>query len=222
MIELTKREVILSIETAVQGGSLSILENGGEIEGWRGTLEISKAEDVLEEIARLLRENDIARNQIKLIVISKDVGSLTGQKIGSALAKGLRKSLGCELIEISVMESLLLQVRENSKDEFVTAVANGKNYIYWQVFKKQNNSFNEMLTPQISTCDEFYKIMEKSYYRKIIFSSVSVRDNAHLAFILSNKEKIEFIVSKQSLANLIGLKAIESRPITNKHHRSVL
>ncbi len=141
MTEQNERKVILSIETAAQGGSLSILANGKEIDGWCGTLEISKAEDVLEQIAKLLRENNILKSQIKLIVISKDAGSSTGQKIGLALAKGLTKSIKCDLVEISVMEALLFEIKENAEGTFVTAAANGKNYICWQVFDKKKRLF---------------------------------------------------------------------------------
>jgi len=211
MIETNKREVILSIETAVQGGSLSIIANGYEIDGWRGVLEISKAEDFLEQIGNLLRVNNIDVSQIKLIVISQVMGNSTGQKIGVALAKGLRKSLKCGLAEISVMEALLLEINEDSHGQFMTAAASGKNYICWQLFDKKNDkTFKKILGPRVSTKEEFYQLVKENHYRNIIFcsdSASSARNFSHLSSILSNEEKREFVISKHRLAYLIGLKA---------------
>ena len=210
MIKLTERQVILSIESAVQGGSLSILANGSEIESWSGTLNISKAEDILQQIDRLLRENRIDKNQIKLIVTSKDVGSSTGQKIGSALAKGLCKSLKCVSVEISVMEALLREVKECPDGKFVTAVANGRNYIWWQVFVKQNCCFDETTYPQISTFDDFYRHIKENSYSRIVFSFDSAVNNDSQLFTSSIEEKGKFVISGKNLATVIGLMAISN------------
>ena len=211
MTESNQREVILSIETAVEGGSLSILADETEIDGWSGTQEISKAEDVLEQIAKLLRENNVNRNQIKLISVSKDVGSLTGQKIGLALAKGLTKSLKCGLVEISVLEALLLEIKENFEGECITAVASGRNNIWWQIFTMENEiMYKKNSNPQISSNDEFYKIIKQIDFKKIVFSSEIFRKKRQISgvFLIQNNEI--YIPTKRILANLIGLCAAKS------------
>ncbi len=56
MIYLKSDQILLSIETSVNGGSLAILSAEGSIAEWKGRQEISKAEDVLEQIASLFRD----------------------------------------------------------------------------------------------------------------------------------------------------------------------
>lgn len=212
MTEPNEREVILSIETAVEGGSLSVLRNEIEIDGWSGTLEISKAEDVLEQTAKLLSENNIERNQIKLISVSKDVGSLTGRKIGLALAKGLTKSLKCGLVEISLLEALLLEVKENFEGACVTAAASGRNNIWWQIFRMENdNCFKETSSPQISSKDEFYKIIKQIDFEKSVFASDILRKDLQISNASLNQKQRRYIISKLSPANIIGLKAYQTR-----------
>lgn len=209
MIEPNKKEIILSIETAVQGGSLAILANGNEVDGWRGTLEISKAEDFLEQIANLLRVNNVAVSQIKMIVISKGAGISTGQKIGIALAKGLRKSLKCDLTEISITEALLLEIKGNSQGQFLTAAVSGKNHICWELFEKKNGQiFENIIGPLVVTNDEFCQLAEKKQYSKIVFSSDIEKIFSRHAPILLNEGRRKIIISKQKLAFLIGLKAL--------------
>ncbi len=205
MTELIKGEVILSIETAVEGGSLSIWANRSEIDGWSGTSEISKAEDVLERIAKLLRVNSIDRNQIKLIGVSKDVGSLTGRKIGLALAKGLTKSLKCDLVEISVLEALLTEIKGNFEGECITAVTGGRDNIWWQIFDIRNDIFFEKAaTPEICSADEFCKILGRINFRKLVFSSDVAKKNPQIFDALVNIRQEKYNISKMSLASNIA------------------
>jgi tRNA A37 threonylcarbamoyladenosine modification protein TsaB len=96
---MNTKKIVLAIETGFAGGSISLLRNNVEIDKWSGSRAISKSEDVLNEISILLKKNKIERFEISSIVISKKAGSLTGLRIGLALARGLSKSLNCQYKE---------------------------------------------------------------------------------------------------------------------------
>ncbi len=199
------KNIILSIETTVGGGSLSILKNQIEIDGWIGNREISKAEEVLEQILILLkRKNNISKDNIGKIVVSKSAGSLTGEKIGLALAKGLAKSLKCQLIEISVFESLLREQILNVRAEgnYLTGIPLGKNQIQWQSFLVGSKVTAEYNAPQISTCMELVEKISKFNYAKGIFAG-GISKSCEQVIKQINKSQI--IITQKKLSCINGL-----------------
>ncbi len=122
---MDKKDFILSIETAVQGGSISLLQGVTELGGWVGTREVSKSEDILEETKNILERTGVEKKEIKRIVVSRGPGSYTGVRIGMAVGIGLSKALDCELIGVSALEAMLLANSRESIDsgeEIITAV----------------------------------------------------------------------------------------------------
>lgn len=99
--------ITLSIEAAIAGGSISLIRDGDEIAHWIGTGNISKAENLLGDIDRLLRENEIERSQIGLVAVSAGPGSFTGIRIGIATALGLKNGLGVEMASVSALEAMV-------------------------------------------------------------------------------------------------------------------
>lgn len=126
------KKLTLAIETAINGGSLSIFDGRTEIDFWIGENEISKAEDILENISRLFKTNEITKENIEQIIISRDVGSATGLKIGMAIAKGLAKSFSTRLVAASLIDSLAHQISAAKVGEYMIALPVGKNNIFYQ------------------------------------------------------------------------------------------
>ena len=77
-----------------------------EIDFWLGKKEISKAEDVLENIEELFVKNGLKKSEIGKIAVSTEAGSATGLKIGMATARGLARGLESELSSVSLLPSL--------------------------------------------------------------------------------------------------------------------
>lgn len=201
MKKLTGREAVLSIETVAGGGSLSLLANSREIDGWSGTQEISKAEDILEQISKLLSANKIANKNVKLICVSSGTGSSTGEKIGWAIGKGLAKAFGCQLLGVSILESLLLEIENEPDGEYITALPFGKNFIFRQRFIKIKKSFSAISSIEISEADEFF-ILAESYGCKKLVVAANVANN--LRDLLTNADKNLFVKNRCNLATLNG------------------
>ncbi len=104
--KLTRKKYSLSVETAVEAGSLALFRDGAPVDGWVGEGSASRGEEILYAIKKLLERNGAEKNEIGTITISNGPGSFTGARIGAATARGLSKSLGCALRGRSVLEAL--------------------------------------------------------------------------------------------------------------------
>lgn len=162
---MIKHTTILGIETAIQGGSLSLLKKGLEIDFWIGEKNISKAEDVLEQISKILKKNNLKK--VDLIAVSTGPGSTTGLRIGLATAYGLRKSWGCEIIGLPAFEAVLLN--KKFTEELILAIPFGRSQVAWQVFE------NDTITPEyqmakieFGSVKVFLELLEGRNFTKII------------------------------------------------------
>lgn len=99
-------EITLAIESAIAGGSISLLRGDVEIAYWVGTANVSKAEELLFNIDLLLKENEIERRQLDLIAVSAGPGSFTGIRIGIATALGLKAGLGIVMSSQSALKAM--------------------------------------------------------------------------------------------------------------------
>ncbi len=198
---LAARKLILSIETAVEGG-LSLLERRTEIDGWRGTRAISSAEDVLEQISKLLERNKVEREEIGTIVVSNGAGSSTGEKIGLAIAKGLAKSLLCRLIKVSVLESLLIEIGDQPESEWLSVIPAGKHRVQWQKFLVRNKTVRENLSDiKITFQEDFISEIKKAGCGNLVLASGF--DEIYVE-ALNNKYASKIIISSSNLAKLNG------------------
>lgn len=150
---MKKEKLILSIETGIRGGSISILKDKTEIDFWIGENEVSKSEDVLPQIARLFEKNKIKKDEIDLLTVSNGPGSHTGLKIGIAIALGLKKSCNSHLRGVSVLEALTLNALQ--RRVVLTAVPFGKNFISWQEFEIGDKEIQKKSAENLSLEDSF-------------------------------------------------------------------
>lgn len=135
-----EKNVILAIETGIGGGSISILEKGLET-GFRiGNGKVSRSEDILSEIADLLAETNIEKQNISEIVVSQDVGSLTGLRIGLATVLGLKNAWRINYRIVSLFEAM--SVLAVDKSRFVAAFPVGRNNCEWKILEEKVGTSN--------------------------------------------------------------------------------
>lgn len=199
------KSVCLSIETAINGGSIAILENEKEIDYWvNDNLEGSKAENLLEQISHLLMNNKIKKEQIKLICVSVGAMSQTTEKITLAFAKGLSKSFNCQMVEVPILKALLLKVEKSFQGKILTAVQIRHNRICWQFTEKKDSMFfDTMPNPQVSLKTQFAEMMSLSDHELLI----SVGNEPDLKAV----EKRTILVDRNTIAYLIGKTGLQIR-----------
>lgn len=128
-----KKHLTLAIETAVLGGSISLLRDGAEIDSMSGGTDVSRSEDILANIDELLRKNNSGPSEICLIAVSTGPGSYTGIRVGIATALGLKNALNIECVGVEVLRSMAISAR--SGDDLICAVPIGREEVCWQSFQ---------------------------------------------------------------------------------------
>lgn len=127
----------LAFESAIAGGSISLLDGDDEIDHWIGSSDISKAEDLLINIDTLLSNNNFSRRDIKLIAVSAGPGSFTGIRIGIATAQGLKSGLAISMMSIPALNSIAATAAD---EELIVAVPMGRNSICLQRFNENETT----------------------------------------------------------------------------------
>lgn len=145
--------IILAIEAAIAGGSISLLKGGIEVASWVGASSVSRAEDLLGNIDLLLADSNIPPGQIDLLAVSAGPGSFTGIRIGIATALGLKAGLGVRLASESVLKAMAFS--HTGSQDVIAAAPVGRNAVCWQVFEKLGEMVEAAGEPQTMTDDEF-------------------------------------------------------------------
>lgn len=138
--------IILAIESAISGGSVSLLDESREIAHWIGTSNVSRAEDLIVNVDELLNSNKIERNEIDLIAVSAGPGSFTGIRIGIATALGLKAGLGIEMSSESALKAMAFSQPDN--DKIVAVIPMGRDSVCLQSFQKQSNIVTPLDEPR--------------------------------------------------------------------------
>ncbi|MEQ1922387.1 MAG: tRNA (adenosine(37)-N6)-threonylcarbamoyltransferase complex dimerization subunit type 1 TsaB [Pyrinomonadaceae bacterium] len=154
--------IVLAIESAINGGSLSILQNGVEISHWIGSASVSKAEELLVNIDAMLHSTGISKTEIDMIAVSAGPGSFTGIRIGLATALGLKNGLDIKMSSVSALTAMADTIEKHRI--LVVAVPTGRNAICIQTFENSGTAssvsepqtiaeeaFSEMLSTRADT-----------------------------------------------------------------------
>lgn len=146
-------QIILAIESAICGGSISLLRDGVEVANWIGSSDVSKAEDLLANIDTLLTGQNISRKEISLIAVSAGPGSFTGIRIGLATALGIKAGLGIEMSSETALRAMVFTQAWNQK--FTAALPIGRNAVCVQAFQRSDGEVAALDQPRTITEDEF-------------------------------------------------------------------
>lgn len=208
------KNIVLAIETSVQGGSISLIENEEELDFWHGSGNISKSEDILDELLKLLTKNKVEKNQIGQIVISRGPGSFTGTRIGLAIGLGLKKSLNCEIYGVSVLEAMALRTAQSISNKRIIAAIPLGTKVCVQEFKiGQKRELKTVVMPYLESFEKFIKQIQDD-----LESGFGLQEKLYndvLANIEVDNQIIKRIInSGENLAYLIGLLQ-EERFISN-------
>lgn len=197
-----KREIILAIETAIGGGSISLLENNSEIDFWISENESLRAENLLEIIAKLLLKNNMQKSDINKIIYSEGPGSHTGIRIGAATAQGLQTALGCQCIGLTILKALTLKI--DIEGLVQTAIQTSQNRVWRQTFEKTADKFINVKTPAELVLNELFELEVNTFQASILIETnegfltdkniVRVQSNSNIAQLLGLSANYKFIL----------------------------
>ncbi len=161
--------IVLAIESAIAGGSISLQKNGVEIANWLGSSTVSKAEDLLVNIDEMLTTNSISRYDISLIAASAGPGSFTGIRIGLATALGFKAGLGIKMSSESALKAIAAVC--NVPGSIIVAVPVGRNSVCVQRFNIDATGCNALDKPLTLTDDDFAELVYKESVTNIVLHS---------------------------------------------------
>ena len=99
--------MIIAIESAIDGGSLSLVDRDVEIASWIGDdAQRLRAGSLITNIENLLNSAGIEKASLRMIVVSAGPGSFTGIRIGLATALGLKTALGIPVHGVSALDAM--------------------------------------------------------------------------------------------------------------------
>lgn len=126
--------LVLAIESAIAGGSISLIRDGTEIANHINPSGPARAEDLLGNIDALMARTQTPLNSLDQIAVSAGPGSFTGIRIGLATALGLKSGLGISLASISALKAMALT--HQGQGSLIAVVPMGRSGICWQKFTK--------------------------------------------------------------------------------------
>lgn len=168
--------ITLALESAIAGGSISLLDGEIEIDNWTGSTDISKAEDLLVNIDKLLINNRVSRHDVTRIAVSAGPGSFTGIRIGLATALGLKNGLGAAMTTVSALEAI---AATTTCENIIIAIPMGRNSVCLQQLIKvtvgqpytlENERFAELVRHDNQ---DKYIVHEKLYSAELQLPKVS-------------------------------------------------
>ena len=154
------KNVILAIESAICGGSISLLENGVEVANWIGSSNVSKAEDLLVNIDAILTSTNISRRDIDLIAVSAGPGSFTGIRIGLATALGFKAGLGIGMASESALKAMVWN--KPASRSLIAALPVGRNSICLQKFQILDREVVNINEPHTLSDDAFFEFLSNA------------------------------------------------------------
>jgi tRNA threonylcarbamoyl adenosine modification protein YeaZ len=168
--------LVLGIESAIAGGSLSLLRTGVEIANWIGTADVLRAENLLANIDQMLTANEIDKHDLDLIAASAGPGSFTGIRIGIATAIGLKTGLEIELASRSALYAMAFV--QPLEGQFITAIPMGRSAICVQSIEKHGSEVLELDEPHTIPEADLFESVRTSSDRFILHEALFAKIDA--------------------------------------------
>jgi tRNA threonylcarbamoyl adenosine modification protein YeaZ len=186
--------ITLAFESAIAGGSISLLNGVDEIDHWIGASDVSKAEDLLINIDALLRNNDLSRRDIDLIAVSAGPGSFTGIRIGMATALGLKNGLGVSMTSVSALEAMSAT---SSRKDAIIVVPMGRNSVCVQKFTEVKTD----QPPKAIDCDRFIEMVHQDSQNTYIVHEKLFTSDVELSHVANFGSNVAFAVGLFAIKN---------------------
>ncbi len=148
---------LLSITTASDTLSISIVENQYLIDHFVSEGNKRHAELIAPETKNLLKKNNLQFSQLDGVCVNLGPGSFTGLRVGLSFVKGLVFGSKISLYGYTNFEELLLQTIQefNVKDRCAVLIPSRKNEFYFGAFQVESKNFMQLDSFELMTLEEF-------------------------------------------------------------------
>ena len=141
---MADNSLILGLETAIAGGSVTLFHSDIELASVEGESGITRTEDLLPNIAKLLDRCKIAARELTAIVVSTGPGSFTGIRVGIATALGLGSACDIPCIGLNSLQAMAFT---SELSRVVAAVPMGRDLVCLQSFANLVSDSDPHLVP---------------------------------------------------------------------------
>jgi tRNA threonylcarbamoyladenosine biosynthesis protein TsaB len=147
--------LILCIETGTDICSVGLARDGELVSLCESDEGRDHAKNVAVFVDELLRENDVAAEELSAVAVGMGPGSYTGLRIGVSFAKGLCYGLQIPLVAVGSLDSLVQVAREDYEagiidverweDALLCPMVDARRMeVYTQMFDAKGQSLNEV------------------------------------------------------------------------------
>ena len=147
--------LILCIETGTDICSVGLARDGELVSLRESDEGRDHAKNVAVFVDELLRENDVAAEELSAVAVGMGPGSYTGLRIGVSFAKGLCYGLQIPLVAVGSLDSLVQVAREDyeagiidveqGNDAVLCPMVDARRMeVYTQMFDAKGQSLNEV------------------------------------------------------------------------------
>lgn len=130
---MTAEPLILAVETATLGGSISLNSGDKVVASLQGDDSVSHSNTLLRDIETVLKDASSSLNAVDVFAVAIGPGSFTGLRIGIATVKGLAFTLHRPCVGIPTLEAIAHSA--GICDRVVAVLPAGRGEVFVQMFE---------------------------------------------------------------------------------------
>lgn len=201
-------EIILALEAAIRGGSLSILCDGEEIAFRIGATDVSGSESLLAVVDEILNATDIDASSINKIAVSNGPGSYTGIRVGLATSFGLARALNIECFGSSAISAVANAFPD--LDHFSVALPIGKEDVCWQSFERRPDGLAATSPARSESLQAFFSYLEVTTEQACVLHSDLFEQMESIS-----TSNVRFVDAGKNMAFFVGRSAAAQDEISD-------
>lgn len=207
---------VLALDTSNKQLTVAILDDDQILATETTTVHQKHAEYLLPIIDELVRKTDLKPTDLQRIVVATGPGSYTGIRIATATAKTLAFTLGIELVGVSSLETLALNVSE--KESLVMPIFDARNNnVFTGLYEIKDDGVTTVLEDRHTDFDKWLDQIDND--GKNVYAIGA--DAKNFEEVLTNKfgDKLVFMDSFDNLpqAARLGLYGQTKEPVKDIH-----
>ncbi len=172
-------KIILAIDTVIGDGSISLWQNGFEVDSRILETGAPQSETLLETLQKSIKSANIEVNELDCIAVSVGPGSYTGIRVGIASVLGIAASTKIQTIGVSTLRSIVMD-SDPVNAICIAALSTGGNDLISQEFVRNDGVLADAGPPKIVSIEDLFSrrfdeiITDRKTYQKIAKDSLII------------------------------------------------